>query len=152
MGKGLRLLAVFGALALLLGACSSEEPADVNGGSSDSESVPDEEDGEASTSLLIGAEDFQFSEVELIAAPGENVRLTLNNKGKVAHTFTVDELGIDITADPGQVERVTFDSGDEASYDFKCRFHPGTMSGTLTVGESSSGAESGSTDDTDMDY
>jgi plastocyanin len=57
--------------------------------------------------------------------------LTLTNDGEAAHTFTLNEGGIDEQVPPGSEAsaEITLDPG---SYDFVCAFHP-EMTGTLTV-------------------
>jgi plastocyanin len=48
------------------------------------------------------------------------------------HTFTIDELGVDLSIPPNSEQRVTFDA-PAGSYEFECRPHTPGMTGTLTV-------------------
>jgi plastocyanin len=57
--------------------------------------------------------------------------LTVTNDGEAAHTFTLEEGGIDEQVAPGAETSVSI-SLDAGTYDFVCSFHP-EMTGTLTV-------------------
>ncbi|MFN2387994.1 MAG: cupredoxin domain-containing protein [Actinomycetota bacterium] len=86
-------------------------------------------------SLAVTAADFRFEPAELTVHPGTETTLELTNEGEVEHSFTSDELGVDIEAEAGESATATFTSPDEdATVEFHCRYHPDQMRGTVVVG------------------
>ena len=77
---------------------------------------------------------WRFSESELVAE-GEQVTLTLTNEDLAPHTFTIDELGVNLVVAPNSAQQVTFEA-PAGTYDFYCAA-PGHlavgMKGILTV-------------------
>lgn len=123
-------------LALALGACGEDESPDVS---------TDTGGAVEGTSLDVTAADFSFSPDTLSLDTAEEGAVVLTNDGNTAHTFTSDELGIDIEAAAGDTQEGTFTAPDEdATYSFFCRFHPDRMTGKIIVGTGGEG-----TDDTD---
>ncbi len=61
----------------------------------------------------------------------EGSTLTVVNEGEAAHTFTIQEEGIDEVVEPGDEASVEI-SVAAGEYGFDCSFHP-EMTGTLTV-------------------
>ncbi len=49
----------------------------------------------------------------------------LHNKGFTAHTFTSDQLGVDVVLQRGQDKTITIPSQLAGAYRFYCRFHQG---------------------------
>jgi plastocyanin len=90
--------------------------------------------------------DYRFQPPNLAAEPGNRVTVDLVNHGSTAHTFTIDELSVDKTLDPGQSATVTFTPTAGGTFTFYCRFHRGSgMTGGLVVSgglSSSSGSPS----------
>jgi plastocyanin len=76
-------------------------------------------------------EDFEFVPNE-VTAPGGRISVHVRNVDPVLHTFTIDELGVDLAV-PGRKEsRVTFEVEPGKTYTFYCQPHAG-MDGKLTV-------------------
>jgi plastocyanin len=81
--------------------------------------------------LELVAEDFEFSERALQAAGGD-VSVFVENKDSTLHTFTIDELDIDLDVPAGASARVSFDA-EPGTYEFYCVPHEGDMNGDLEV-------------------
>lgn len=109
-GLGIFLLAfVVGIIALVTYKDASAQPGDIE---------------------LI-AEDFEFSEDALQAEGGE-VSVFVENKDSTFHTFTIDELGVDLDVPAGASARVSFDA-DPGTYEFYCVPHESDMNGAIEV-------------------
>lgn len=68
-------------------------------------------------------DDFYF-EPTFIKAPGESTAMMrLHNEGDAQHTFTIDDLEVDETIEPGATKEITVELGTETRYEFYCRFH-----------------------------
>lgn len=89
----------------------------------------------ARTGVELTAADLAFSESALTALPGE-VTVLLANEDLFWHTFTIDELGVDLQVPVAAELAVTFDA-PPGDYDFYCAI-PGHlqagMTGVLTIG------------------
>ncbi len=86
--------------------------------------------------LLVTAHDLSFTPREITADGGAAVRLTLHNAGRIVHNLTIDELGVQIVASPGQTESVDLADVPPGSYTFYCSVsghRQAGMFGTLTV-------------------
>ena len=81
--------------------------------------------------IAIAAEDFEFSKQD-IAARGSRVAVFVENKDTTLHTFTIEELGVDLQVPAGEPARIAFDA-EPGTYEFICRPHAPDMSGTLEV-------------------
>ncbi|HXG41863.1 MAG TPA: cupredoxin domain-containing protein [Dehalococcoidia bacterium] len=89
--------------------------------------------------MTVRALDFSFSPSRISAQAGQPLTVTVRNDGQAPHTFTIQDLNVDITVQPGQSMTVTF-TPRAASYTFVCRFHAGAgMTGTLSTGSGASG-------------
>ena len=142
-------LAAIAAIALV--ACGAEE---APGPSSD-----EGQDTIEGTSLDVTATDFSFSPDTISLDMSEDAVVILTNEGDTAHTFTSDELEIDIEAAPGGSQESAFTAPDEdATYSFYCRFHPGQMTGKVIIGTGGEGVDDSDTgegageNDTGIDY
>lgn len=141
MRNGTRLLALLGVLALVLVACGDDDPGSSGGGG-------------GSEQITVTAEDFSFTESEIQLEPGAEVELTLENVGDTEHSFTSEELDVEVEAPGGEEASTTFTAPDEeGSFDFFCEYHPDQMTGTVVVGEGggSSGGGGGSDDSGEVD-
>ena len=81
---------------------------------------------------------FAFDQTELHAHVGETVALRLDNSDNTTHTFTIDELGVDVSMLPGESSVALFRPTQPGTYTFYCKPHydPTTgqgMHGTLIV-------------------
>ncbi|MEX2356120.1 MAG: cupredoxin domain-containing protein [Thermaerobacterales bacterium] len=81
---------------------------------------------------------LQFNPDELRFDPGEMVTFRVENADSMAHTFTVDELDINVRVEPGATEEVTVTVSDAGWFTFYCAV-PGHRSrgmlGRLVVGD-----------------
>lgn len=115
-GIGLGLLVGVTALSLLPGAALAQ-------------STP-------ATEIVLGSKSMLYTTTELDAEPGE-VTVSLWNDDLWWHTFTIDELGIDLYVPMGAERSVTFNA-PPGVYRFYCGI-PGHealgMAGTLNVGK-----------------
>ena len=76
----------------------------------------------------------EFRTAQLDAKVGETLRLVLKNDDLYIHTFTIDELGIDVTIGPRGEKALSLSPGNTEAFEYKCTI-PGhdSMTGTLTV-------------------
>ena len=120
------------------------------GGSNDSSGGSDTGGGGGGTPVTVTAKDFAFSPNEISAEPGEEVELTFQNDDDTTHTFTSDDLGVDLSVDGGKSGTATFTAPDSGSVEWHCTIHS-SMTGTITVsGAGSDSDDSGSgSDDSD---
>ena len=81
--------------------------------------------------IEIATQDFEFS-TDVIEAEGGEVSVFIDNKDSALHTFTVEELDVDVAVPGGSTARVTFDAA-AGSYEFICVPHESEMKGTLEV-------------------
>jgi len=124
-----RQLFVTGALAVLVLLMLSCAPA--------VDEPQPEMDTEQSASVTLGP-GFEFNPDTITVEPGRPVELVVENMNDVDHTFTIDELDIDLRVAPGQQQEITFTPADTGTYEFYCT-EPGHreqgMVGLLGVGE-----------------
>jgi plastocyanin len=80
--------------------------------------------------IELTAKDFQFDSRTITADDG-TVAVTVTNEDPIRHTFTIDELGVDLNVPPGTTQRVRF-TADAGTYPFYCTPHP-DMAGDVTV-------------------
>lgn len=87
----------------------------------------------AGADVSIVSEDVAFDTAALDVEAGE-VTIELTNRDLFWHTFTVDELGVDLAVPVNGGRQVTFDARP-GTYRFYCRIpgHETRMAGTLTV-------------------
>ena len=81
--------------------------------------------------LRLVAEDISFRDTSLEADAGD-VSVFVDNKDGTLHTFTIDELDIDLDIPASTSSRVTFEA-EPGTYEFYCVPHATDMKGTLTV-------------------
>ena len=76
-----------------------------------------------------------FETETLTAKPNEAVRLIVKNEDLFMHTFTIDDLDVDVTVGPNGEKAVRIPPAGAGNYEYKCTI-PGheSMTGTLTVG------------------
>jgi plastocyanin len=126
-------LAIAAGLLLVLGACGDNSD-DTAGGT-----------GTDATPVTVVATDFAFDTATIEADSGETIELTLQNDGEAPHTFSSDDIDVNVETDPGTTATGTFTVPDEAgTYEFHCEVHPDQMMGEIVVG----GGDAGSTGDT----
>jgi plastocyanin len=77
----------------------------------------------SSAAIELEADDFYFNPTFVKAATGQKVTVEVKNEGKAAHTFTVDQLGIDQQVDPGKTAKVEVQLPSSGAVAWYCRFH-----------------------------
>ena len=88
--------------------------------------------------------DYYFDPKDLSGDVGKAVTAQLKNEGKAVHTFTIDELGVDQTVQPGQEATVSFAPTNGGTIAFYCKFQRASgMEGTLQVSGGAGGAAPG---------
>lgn len=135
MSKLLVTVPLIAALLALAVACG-DDTEEVAPGTNDNAG----DNGSSSDSIEISAQDFEFSPSIIDATAGEEVSVTITNDGGAPHTFTIDDLDVDVEIAPGEEQTVSFTpTGDDSFY---CRFHIGfDMEGDITTGEAASDSE-----------
>lgn len=81
--------------------------------------------------IRVVTEDFEFAPNSLTASPG-TVSVHVTNRDDTLHTFTVEELGVDVSVPSGKSVRATFQA-DGGQYRVVCKPHEPDMAGTLQV-------------------
>ncbi len=77
-----------------------------------------------SASIEIEADDYYFEPTFVKVQPGEKVRVTLENEGSAAHTFTSDGLNIDQDVAAGKKVKFSITvPSDGTAFAFHCDFH-----------------------------
>jgi nitrite reductase (NO-forming) len=88
------------------------------------------------TAVTVEASEFKFNPTSLQLPSGKQVTITLQNSGTVEHDFTVDALGVKVSASAGKAATGQFTLDKPGTYDFYCSV-PGHkdagMHGTLSV-------------------
>jgi plastocyanin len=119
-------------------ACGSEE-------SPPAEGAPES----GSNGVEVVAANFAFSPTSVPVEAGAEIELTFTNDDDAQHSFTADDLGVDLVVEGGSSDSTTFTAPDSGSVDFVCKFHQ-SMTGTIsTDGSGSGGAGSGESEDLD---
>ena len=76
-------------------------------------------------------ENFAFGPRTVTAQSGE-VSVYVTNKDSSRHTFTVDELGVDVSVAPGQSRQIRFNA-EPGEYRLYCKPHDPGMEAGLVV-------------------
>ena len=155
-----RLTAFSMGLVLLTAACAGSG----SGGEETSITIAGQEANDHGR-LAVGSDvveleldDFYFAPTVLEGEAGASVEITLSNQGQQAHTFTIDDLNIDVEVAPDSNAKIEATFPESGTLLFYCSIHQGQgMRGGLAVGgdlKPASGgtaetpATPGSTDDT----
>ena len=148
--RKLTILPIIGILlaTLAFAACGGDDSADDSGGaapakSSDSSTTQTNSNsgstaGDAN-SVIVSAQDpagsgsYKFVKNEFTFSVGEKVQFKITSESEF-HTFTVDDLGIDVAIDTGDTETLTFTFDKAGEYELICIPHGALgMVGTITV-------------------
>ena len=81
--------------------------------------------------IRVVTEDNDYSDTSLEADEG-TVAVYVDNNDGTTHTFTIEELDVDLEIPGGKAARVTFEA-EQGSYEFICIPHEGEMEGNLAV-------------------
>jgi plastocyanin len=146
-----RVVAIAGALALTLAACSSgngDRSADAapgNGGPAAGSgcataglSGPIEDRGTAEASggaITLDASEFAFSPTCVEAGGGQTLEVTVTNSGSALHNLRVESLGIDEDVQAGETITVEVTLPDSGPVPFVCKYHVANgMQGAFLTG------------------
>lgn len=77
----------------------------------------------------VTAQNFAFQPTHIPASEGDTLAVSVTNKDETDHTFTIEEIDVDVVIEPGASEDVEF-TVSEVPLGFVCRFHP-AMTGTI---------------------
>ena len=119
------LICLVAAFAVIAGACGGDD-----GGTETTEPAAAEEDG---GSVTLAAANFAFDPATLTAPVGATIEFT--NEDDAEHSFTIDDSDVDADVDGGASTTVDLGSLEAGSYDFYCKYHKDSMTGTLEVTE-----------------
>ncbi|MEB3860044.1 MAG: cupredoxin domain-containing protein, partial [Desulfurococcales archaeon] len=100
------------------------------------EATPAQQEAQKTRELTIDATEYEFTPGTIEVSPGERLIITVKNTGRIFHTFTIDELNIDVALNPGDEKtvEVVIPSGVD-KITFYCRPHVGLgMVGEFVVG------------------
>ena len=127
MKKALMILL---ALVALLGvACGGGDDGGEEGGD-DAAPVEAEAEDEGGA-VTLTAVNFAFDPATLTAASGSTIDFT--NEDDAEHSFTIDDSDVDEDVDGGASTTVDLGSLEAGTYDFYCKYHKDSMTGTLEV-------------------
>jgi plastocyanin len=115
------------AVLLLAGACGGgdEETSDAGGGDdmSNTEALP----------VTVTAKDIAFQPKAFDGHATHTIELTFVNEDETEHSFTIDDMDVDVEAEGGEEATTTFTPEETGTFEYYCRYHPDTMTGELTV-------------------
>lgn len=127
MKKGFAFAFVMVITALLTSACGAEPEAASSGGTEGGGA------GGGGGATEVVASDLSFSPTKLSLKPGEKIELTLTNEDSTTHSFTSEDLGVDIEAEGGASASTSLTAPQSGIAEFHCRFHS-QMTGKISVG------------------
>ncbi|MCM3668671.1 cupredoxin domain-containing protein [Mesobacillus maritimus] len=73
--------------------------------------------------IVVELNDHYFNPKNITIPEGTSTTLILKNKGKVEHTFTVENLEIDAEVQPGKEKTITVKPKQSGTYELICRYH-----------------------------
>ena len=118
------------ALALIgVAACGDDDSSD---GADTTAAADAATNAPAAGAIEVQAIDYAFDRASIGAQAGSTVEIAFSNEGLANHTFTVDEIEVDLELSGGESGTLQFTFPDE-DFEFYCRIHP-QMRGTLEPG------------------
>ena len=83
----------------------------------------------------LAALDFRFEPAEFLVTPGQQVTLSVVNKGKVTHNLSIPSIPVDLDYPPGKRGTLIFVPPDQpGGLEFFCKFHADQgMRGTFRI-------------------
>lgn len=87
----------------------------------------------AGEDIELEAKDNEFVPLEISAKAG-TFTIVMKNTGKAPHTFTQEDLKVDVAAKAGETARIKIENAKPGKYHFVCIYHLSVkMEGDLTV-------------------
>ena len=119
------LMVVLAAMFLVAGACGGgDEPEEAGGDDlSSADALP----------VTVTTSDFKFKPDALDGHATHTIDLTFVNEDDTAHSFTIDDMEVEVEAAGGEEATTTFTPEETGTFEFYCKYHPDTMTGELTV-------------------
>jgi plastocyanin len=105
-------------------AATGSPPVELSGTVNDHGEADVSGDGDTAE-LAMELDDFYFGPTYVHGAPGQTVKIELENEGEVDHTFTIDDQSIDETVPPGESATVEVTLPSDGNLAFYCRLHRG---------------------------
>lgn len=91
--------------------------------------------------ITVTADEFRFEPTSFQAERDQEIDLTFTNDDTTTHTYTIEDLSVDVEATAGSSNTATFLVPDEdVVVDWHCRFHP-EMTGQIFVGDPEEAAD-----------
>ena len=123
------IASLFAACLLVVGACGGGDEGEGGGETTDSGA---DNGGAEPLPVTITAKNFAFDQDTITAHATHEVDLTFVNEDTTVHSFTIEDLDVDVEAEGGAEATATFTPDEIGTFEFKCRFHP-AMTGELKV-------------------
>ena len=89
--------------------------------------------GGGDNELKLTAKNVKFDTTSFNLKSGSSYTVEVTNQDSVEHNFTFKKAGADQDVEGGEDAKVNFTAPAAGSYEFHCKYHPGTMKGTITV-------------------
>jgi plastocyanin len=141
-GGGLAVLGVLaGVLALAAAGCGGGNDNGSGASAAATTVAPATTSAPATTAAAAGgdnelkltAKNFKFDTTSFNLKSGSSYTVEVTNQDSVEHNFAFKKAGADQDVEGGEDAKVNFTAPAAGSYEFHCKYHPGTMKGTITV-------------------
>ncbi|MEP6758928.1 MAG: cupredoxin domain-containing protein [Actinomycetota bacterium] len=140
--RNLMIVAALAASLFVATACSSSSSSSSPAGGSTSTTSSSTSSGSPTdavnvtgkSAFTITQNNFFFSPSTIDGSAGQKITFTVQNDGSSPHTFTIDNMNIDVTVQPGADTTVDVTFPTSGTVQFYCKFHKNMgMVGTLEV-------------------
>lgn len=129
-----RIVAALAVLAVFLGGCGSDDSEDSAPPVELPGKVNDHGTAKAENDMEVEADDLYFGPTFIEAKAGQKFSVELHNEGGARHTFTSEDLGVDLELPPGARRTISLTAPESGTASFHCRFHEGQgMQGAVFV-------------------
>ncbi|HVE93950.1 MAG TPA: cupredoxin domain-containing protein [Acidimicrobiales bacterium] len=92
-------------------------------------------DSDATPSVRVETTEMRFTPARLVTEANQDVVIVVDNRGDVDHTFSINELDVEVKLNPGERKEITLNAAPN-TYAYVCRIldHEGLgMVGELVV-------------------